>query len=964
MVIDLNEFCSRLVQAGVLDARQCKFFVEQYRKVNGGNPPAQAGQIAGFLVKKKILTPFQSSVFLKPQLIDLRLGPYLIRDSETAAPFGRFAQAARTTDGAIGVLLRAGLGNPWLAKHAAIDASNLQPFASKVIGDYETVFSAIGEGKVLSNLLSNQPWSTESVVSLGIKIANALSVMHDAGIVHGAVRADRVWIQDDGTPILLRDPSGPANPGPAKSAANESLSNDWLETIDNPSLYIAPELVLETANSDESSYPAPSSDLYSLGCLLFRLASGRYPIVGKTAQQTLDLHATEIPIELSRAIEQGEKGESLYRVLAYAMAKSPQARFADSKKLAAALTVVGKEADQNSRSEVPSQAAKQSPTQPTVEQAVKLSSIKTGNRQSPKPFVSQKLRSRPKRKSRAPWVLSGLAGVVVLQIIALSLMDPTQPVVSRRTEFVPPAVIPRVSNRTVRDSLVTDSVASELDSKSSVVPGKYQLVQDQRLLYVPPSDKTANPVTLDLLPPGPSMIVSVRLADFQRSTVGPSMLDAFSPDLPLMIESMVKRLGVPADKASRVTAALYPGNGSDSFQVALSVTLDQPQPMASLLKSWGVSVARTRQGQTIYVGERANSDAYYLPENQAETNNINRFAVGAIDLITELALIDGEPIPLPRSSRSLWDATDQAAEICVLVNSNFLFADGRSLLEQSMPQAIDPLRRFLIPRTSAFLLEANAPVQGSEMDQVYSEIRISASGGISEVSLAKLISEKVQQWPEWADQVSVNASLDQSWLPLAKRFPSMVRFITDRVRVGVDDRTAIANVYLPSVAVPQLSFASVLAMNTQDSEGIGADGISNELLTINQILGKPMSVSFGQESLEFAIDAITDSLQQQLPSGNKVPSIEIVGGDLQLMGITQNQQIRDFRKQNLPLRQVLTDLVVAANPDQSASGPADIKQSLIWVVMEAADDWRILVTTRQAAQSKEYNLPSEFQPSR
>ena len=95
-------------------------------------------------------------------------------------------------------------------------------------------------------------------------------------------------------------------------------------------------------------------------------------------------------------------------------------------------------------------------------------------------------RFRRKRKSRAPWVLAGLAGVVVLQIIVLTFMDPSQTVVRRRrVEFVPPAVIPRVSNKAVPKSLVADAAASKQDPDSDRETNSYQVVQDQRLLYIP-----------------------------------------------------------------------------------------------------------------------------------------------------------------------------------------------------------------------------------------------------------------------------------------------------------------------------------------------------------------------------------------------------------------------------------------------------------------------------------------------
>jgi hypothetical protein len=55
--------------------------------------------------------------------------------------------------------------------------------------------------------------------------------------------------------------------------------------------------------------------------------------------------------------------------------------------------------------------------------------------------------------------------------------------------------------------------------------------------------------------------------------------------------------------------------------------------------------------------------------------------------------------------------------------------------------------------------------------------------------------------------------------------------------------------------------------------------------------------------------------------------------------------------------------VLGANPDKTAAGPKDPKQSLIWVIVDDPANPgtpEIMITTRQAAQNKGYELPSEF----
>jgi hypothetical protein len=192
----------------------------------------------------------------------------------------------------------------------------------------------------------------------------------------------------------------------------------------------------------------------------------------------------------------------------------------------------------------------------------------------------------------------------------------------------------------------------------------------------------------------------------------------------------------------------------------------------------------------------------------------------------------------------------------------------------------------------------------------------------------------------------------------------MMRFVVDQTRFGISDGATVANTYLPPQAVPQVTLAALLAMNTPpgSATSVAAATQATQPLTVQEMLERKMSVSFDQESLEDAIAAIVGAFQLSLPPGSTMPEVRIMGGDLQLMGITRNQAVRNFSKSKLPLRQVLTDLVVGANQDKSATGPKDPKQALIWVV---ADDpmnrgqTAILVTTRQAAENK-YDLPVEF----
>jgi hypothetical protein len=291
-----------------------------------------------------------------------------------------------------------------------------------------------------------------------------------------------------------------------------------------------------------------------------------------------------------------------------------------------------------------------------------------------------------------------------------------------------------------------------------------------------------------------------------------------------------------------------------------------------------------------------------------------------------------------------------------LITPNFLFADGREMLRSALPELVDPLKSFLIPEVAAVLLTIH-----SEADHYYFEARLAPSGGTSEAALLRSVESTVESWPQWAEDFIVSSVPDASWRLLATRLPSMMRFVSEQFRDGIVDGVIVANAYLPVEAVPQVSVAVAFAMNTTGQSMTVAPTTSAPPLTLAQMLDRKMTVSFDQESLEFALDAIVQAFRADLPKGSEMPPAKILGSDLEMSGITQNQQVVDFSKTDVPLRTVLTDLVVGANPDKSATGPRDPKQALIWVVnQDSSGKPEILITTRKAADGK-YELPKEFQ---
>ena len=133
-------------------------------------------------------------------------------------------------------------------------------------------------GQTLESVLRSGRLSVDAVLRIGIDIARALSIAHDAGIVHRDVKPANVII----------DGSDPVNAvtlidfGFARSALlDESVREDLVGTV----RYLAPEAAgLLSATPDERS------DLYAVGILLFECLAGTPPFPGPGVSDLLRQH--------------------------------------------------------------------------------------------------------------------------------------------------------------------------------------------------------------------------------------------------------------------------------------------------------------------------------------------------------------------------------------------------------------------------------------------------------------------------------------------------------------------------------------------------------------------------------------------------------------------------------------------------------------------------------------------------
>jgi eukaryotic-like serine/threonine-protein kinase len=136
-------------------------------------------------------------------------------------------------------------------------------------------------GQTLEQLLTiSGPLGEREAVSIGIELCQALAAIHDKNLVHRDVKTQNVMREDRTGRIVLMD-FGAA----AAFLPDEAVPREEGESVYGTPLAVAPEIL--------AGGPATrKSDIYSLGVLLFRLVTRRYPIDAATFRELEERHRT------------------------------------------------------------------------------------------------------------------------------------------------------------------------------------------------------------------------------------------------------------------------------------------------------------------------------------------------------------------------------------------------------------------------------------------------------------------------------------------------------------------------------------------------------------------------------------------------------------------------------------------------------------------------------------------------
>jgi len=155
-------------------------------------------------------------------------------------------------------------------------------------------------------------------------VLDALGYSHRNGIVHRDIKPANVMIAPDGS-IKVMDF------GIARAMADANATMTQTQAVIGTAQYLSPEQA-QGQSVDERS------DLYSTGCMLFELLTGRPPFLGESPVSIAYQHVGEQPIPPSRLVE--GISDDLDAVVLHSLAKPRDARYQSAAEFRADLQAV------------------------------------------------------------------------------------------------------------------------------------------------------------------------------------------------------------------------------------------------------------------------------------------------------------------------------------------------------------------------------------------------------------------------------------------------------------------------------------------------------------------------------------------------------------------------------------------------------------------------------------------------